>query len=150
MGQRFPKEQEGISGKDIPMVAIMTTENGQVRTILYIEDNAANRQLVEMIIERRNDLQVILAENGRDGLKLAEERQPDLILLDNSLPDIGGPEVLAHLRMTEKTKSIPVVSLSGSSLQDSGEDETAVFDDYLAKPIDIQKFYTVIDKVLRL
>lgn len=128
----------------------MTTEDSQVRTILYIEDNAANRQLVEMIIERRNDLQVILAENGSDGLKLAEERQPDLILLDNSLPDIGGPEVLAHLRMAEKTKAIPVVSLSGSSLQDSGEDETAVFDDYLEKPIDIQKFYKVIDKVLGL
>ena len=127
----------------------MTTENSQVRTILYIEDNAANRQLVEMIIERRNDLQVILAENGRDGLKLAEEQLPDLILLDNSLPDIGGQEVLAHLRTTEKTKAIPVVSLSGSSLQDASEDEIAVFDDYLEKPIDIQKFYTVIDKVLR-
>ena len=98
------------------MVVMMTTNSSHTHTILYIEDNAANRQLVEMIIERRTDLQLILAEDGETGLRLAEERQPDMILLDNSLPDIDGHEVLARLRINERTRAIPVVSLSGNSL----------------------------------
>ncbi|MDP3479901.1 MAG: response regulator, partial [Desulfoprunum sp.] len=74
----------------------MMTDKAQPRTILYIEDNAANRQLMEMIIERRADLNLIVAEDGQTGLRLAEERQPELILLDNSLPDMDGHEVLAR------------------------------------------------------
>lgn len=128
---------------------MMTTDSTQPRTILYIEDNAANRQLVEMIIDRREDLQLIMAENGLTGLKLAEERQPDLIILDNSLPDINGMEVLARLRENAKTRAIPVVSLSGSSLRPTNTEGGHTFDAYLAKPIEIQKFYTVIDQTLR-
>jgi len=127
----------------------MMTDKAQPRTILYIEDNAANRQLMEMIIERRTDLNLIVAEDGQTGLRLAEEQQPELILLDNSLPDMDGHEVLARLRANERTRAIPVISLSGNSLIVPGATETPAFDGYLTKPIDILKFYATIDHSLR-
>lgn len=128
----------------------MTKDNAAPHTILYIEDNAANRQLVEMIIERRDDLRLILAEDGRTGLQAAEAQQPDLILLDNSLPDMDGQEVLTQLRGNEKTKAIPVVSLSGNPLLKQDATGSPAFDGYLAKPIDIVKFYAAIDQYLGL
>lgn len=128
----------------------MTENNAAPHIILYIEDNAANRQLVELIIERRDDLSLILAENGRSGLQAAEAQLPDLILLDNSLPDMDGLEVLAMLRDNEKTRAIPVVSLSGNHLLRQDAAGSPAFDGYLAKPIDIEKFYAAIDQYLGL
>ncbi len=119
------------------------------RTILYIEDNAANRQLIEMIIELRADLTLILAENGRTGLQEAERQLPNLILLDISLPDMDGYEVLAHLRKNAKTREIPVISLSGDPLMQTAEPGLPVFDGCLAKPIEIEKFYAAIDRHLQ-
>ena len=131
------------------MVIRMAADNTRIYTILYVEDNAANRQLVEMIIERRSDLTLITAADGRTGLQLAAERKPDLILLDNSLPDINGHEVLAQLKASEHTREIPVVSLSGTSLPPD-ETEAHLFTAYLAKPIDIRKFYAAIDQTLHI
>ncbi len=119
------------------------------RTILYIEDNAANRQLIEMIIELRADLTLILAEDGLTGLREAEEQQPDLILLDISLPDMDGREVLTRLRKNSKTREIPVISLSGDPLVQPGTPGDPAFDGSLAKPIEIGKFYATIDQHLR-
>lgn len=133
------------------MVIHMAADNTRIYTILYVEDNAANRQLVEMIIERRSDLTLITAADGRTGLQLAAEQKPDLILLDNSLPDINGHEVLAQLKASEHTREIPVVSLSGgTALSPPDETEAQLFTAYLAKPIDIRKFYAAIDQTLHI
>ena len=88
--------------------------NGQHRTVLYIEDNAANRQLVEMIIARRPEITLLTAENGAGGLAIACERQPGLILLDLSLPDMDGFEILARLKQDPRTAFIPVFALTGA------------------------------------
>jgi CheY-like chemotaxis protein len=117
-------------------------------TILYIEDNEANRQLVEMIIARRPELTLIMAEDGAAGLAAADTYQPQLILLDISLPDMDGHEVLARLKENERTATIPVFALSGNIMFDNTPGLPA-FDGFLGKPIDINKFYAVIDKALR-
>lgn len=120
---------------------------GQQNTVLYIEDNAANRQLVEMILARRPNVTLLMAETGGSGLTLANEQLPGLILLDLSLPDMDGVDVLTRLREDLRTAAIPVFALSGDPhLQ--YRDGAPAFDGFLAKPIDIHKLFSVIDQYL--
>ena len=119
----------------------------QQQTILYIEDNEANRQLVEMIISRRPQLTLIMAEDGTTGLAVADEHQPGMILLDISLPDMDGHEVLSRLKENDRTRAIPVFALSGNATADTRLASPA-FDGYLSKPIDIHRFYAAIDQVM--
>jgi CheY-like chemotaxis protein len=119
----------------------------QQQTILYIEDNEANRQLVEMILSRRPQLKLITAEDGTTGLAVADEHQPGMILLDISLPDMDGHEVLTRLKENARTKTIPVFALSGNATEDTRL-ATPAFDGYLSKPINIHTFYAAIDQVM--
>lgn len=120
---------------------------GQQNTVLYIEDNAANRQLIEMILARRPDVTLLMAETGSSGLAVANERLPGLILLDLSLPDMDGVDVLAHMKKDPRTATIPVFALSGDPHLQYREGAPA-FDGFLAKPIDIRKLFSVIDQYL--
>jgi CheY-like chemotaxis protein len=125
-----------------------TMPSRQHSTVLYIEDNAANRQLVEMIIARRPGITLLTAENGASGLAIAGERQPGLTRLDLSLPDMDGFEILARLKADPRTASIPVFALTGSPLTRQSPDNPT-FEGILAKPLDIHKFYDVIDHYLK-
>jgi len=78
------------------------------RKILYIEDNLSNLRLVERILSRDGDIEIVSAMQGRLGPELAREHQPELILLDLHLPDTTGDEVLRQLRDDPSTASIPV------------------------------------------
>lgn len=120
---------------------------GQQNTVLYIEDNAANRQLVEMILARRPEVTLLMAETGGSGLMLSSEKLPKLILLDLSLPDMDGVDVLTRLKEDSRTATIPVFALSGDPHLQYREGAPA-FDGFLAKPIDIQKLFNVIDQYL--
>lgn len=120
----------------------------QHSTVLYIEDNAANRLLVEMIIARRPGITLLTAENGAGGLAIACERQPGLILLDLSLPDMDGFEILARLKQDPRTASIPVFALTGNPRMRQNPGSPS-FEGILAKPIDIHTFYEVIDHYLK-
>lgn len=83
--------------------------------ILYIEDDEANRQLVGFIFTKRPDLILLEAVSGNEGLQMAFETNPDLILLDLSLPDIDGFAVLKKLQDHEATHNIPIIALSGNN-----------------------------------
>ncbi|MEP6938115.1 MAG: PAS domain S-box protein, partial [Chthoniobacterales bacterium] len=82
------------------------------KTILYIEDNDSNFQLVEQVLARRATVNLLSAVEGRVGLELARKHRPDLILLDLHLPDIDGGEVLEQLRSDDRTRTIPVIVIS--------------------------------------
>lgn len=120
---------------------------GQQNTVLYIEDNAANRQLLEMILARRPDVTLVMAETGSSGLSLSTETLPGLILLDLSLPDMDGVDVLIRLKEDPRTAAIPVFALSGDPHLQYREGAPA-FDGFLAKPINIQSLFNVIDTYL--
>jgi signal transduction histidine kinase/ActR/RegA family two-component response regulator len=119
------------------------------RSLLYIEDTAANIRLVEEILESRPSVRVLPAGMGTLGVELATEHRPDLILLDLHLPDVGGEEVLRQLQADDRTSGIPVVVLSADATDDSPAALTeAGASGYLTKPIGVRKLLDVVDRYL--
>ena len=118
-------------------------------TILYIEDNLYNVQLVERLLLQRADIQLLTSVQGSPGISIAQGRHPDLILLDVHLPDINGFDVLERLRADTSTANIPIVILSADAtpgqarkFRDAGANE------YLTKPLDLKLLLTLIDNYL--
>lgn len=110
------------------------------KTILYIEDNAANRALVERTLKFIG-YRVLTAERGLEGIDLARREQPDLILTDIDLPDLSGRELTTMLRAEARFRATPIVALTAASVGE-GRDLTlaAGVDGYLTKPIDVEAF----------
>ena len=120
-----------------------------ISSILYIEDNISNLNVVEQMFEYFDQLKLISAHNGNYGIELAKEYKPDLIILDINLPDINGYQVLKVLRNNIKTKEIPVVALSADGFPinvQNGFD--AGFDDYLVKPLKLDTLIETLCRVL--
>jgi len=116
------------------------------RTLLYIEDNLSNLRLVERILARRPEVTLISAMQGTLGFELAQQRQPDLILLDLHLPDIRGDEILRQLRDDPRTSQIPVVLISADATAAQIERlRAAGANNYLTKPIDVRTFLALVD-----
>ena len=84
-------------------------------TVLYIDDSAINTILVERILASRPEVVFGSAPDGRSGLDHATRLHPDLVLLDLTLPDISGEQVLAQLRADPATCAIPVIVVSGET-----------------------------------
>jgi PAS domain S-box-containing protein len=118
-------------------------------TVLYVEDNVANLSLIETILDDRPEITLIPALQGRLGLELAAEHQPDLILLDLHLPDISGEEVLRRLRMDPRTADTPVVVISADATRGAvSRLLEAGVRAYLTKPLDVDLFLTTINDAL--
>ena len=104
--------------------------------ILLVEDNELNRDMLSRRLQRRG-FEVELAEDGQQGLSLAETQQPDIVLLDMSLPVIDGWEVARRLKAGPLTRAIPLIALTAHAM--TGDREKALAagcDDYDTKPID--------------
>ena len=107
--------------------------------VLLVEDNELNRDMLSRRLARRG-YNVELAANGREGLQIAEESSPELILLDLSLPEMDGWEVLQHLKQHPKMKHIPVIALTAHALvTDRARALEAGFDDYDIKPVEMPR-----------
>jgi CheY-like chemotaxis protein len=105
--------------------------------------------LVQEVLRRRPHVRLLLADNGHEGLRLAREQQPDLILLDNNMPGLSGPEVQARLRADPRTARIPVVALTASAM--SGDVQaglSAGYFRYLTKPVDVAQLLGAVDEAL--
>jgi len=118
-------------------------------TVLYIEDNASNLELVEQVLNRLPDVTLIPAMRPQLGLDLAEEHHPDLVLLDLHLPDMPGEEVLRRLRANPNTADVPVVILSADARPSQIEhllDQGARA--FLTKPLDVKELLTLLDTMV--
>jgi signal transduction histidine kinase/DNA-binding NarL/FixJ family response regulator len=116
------------------------------RTVLHIEDNLANVELVERVLAQRPDITVIPAMQGRMGVDLARRHHPALILLDLNLVDLPGIEVLQILRDDPTTADIPVAIVSADAMPRQVQrllSSGAVA--YLTKPIDIHRLLELVD-----
>ena len=119
-------------------------------TLLYIEDNFSNIQLVEQILEtHRPSIRLITDMYGKNAVQFAIDYKPDLILLDLDLPDIHGNEVIKLLQSEPRTAAIPVIILSADAMTKQIEQlMEAGAKDYLTKPIDVVQFLNVVDGIL--
>ena len=134
----------GSSGPD-------SGDRAQTGTILYIEDNASNIDLVEQILaSHRPGILVISDIHGSSAVGLATLHHPELILLDLDLPDIHGSEVIKRLKANDKTRDIPVVVVSADAMQHQLDRLMQLgAANYLAKPIDVIVFLSIIDKLIK-
>lgn len=118
-------------------------------TVLYIEDNLSNLKLLEHVMARRPEVRLLTAMQGRLGLDLARQHQPDLILLDLNLPDVGGDQILRILQDDLATAGIPVVILTATATP--GEIKrlrSAGARAYLTKPFDLAALLKLIDEIV--
>ncbi|MGD1993631.1 MAG: response regulator [Anaerolineae bacterium] len=106
-------------------------------TLLYIEDNAANRLLVRRVLEAEGHT-VLEAADGPSGLKVVRDTPPDLILLDINLPEMDGYEFVSRLRKIEGLEETPVIALTANVMKGDRERTLAAgCDGYIQKPIDV-------------
>lgn len=116
--------------------------------ILYIEDNAANVTLVERALRRFPGIELFVAGTAKAGLSIAEEKRPDLILMDIHLPDMDGITATTLLKGNNTTQHIPVMALSADAMQgDIDRALNAGCYAYLTKPIELQTLYEMIASV---
>jgi PAS domain S-box-containing protein len=119
------------------------------RTLLYVEDNPANLELVEQLIARRPDLRLLSAADGNLGIEFARAYQPDVILMDINLPGISGIEAMKILRADPSTAHIPIMALSANAVpRDIEKGLEAGFFNYLTKPIKVNQFMDALDVAL--
>ena len=148
VGSVFWFEMLSVAAPAVPLETSFVTQlmpsapgRKQVRTLLYVEDNAANMKLVEKIIERESDIRLLTAPNGKSGVKLAQSELPDVILLDINLPGINGFETLKLLRDSPLTAHIPALAISANAMpSDIKKGQDAGFLRYLTKPIRVEEF----------
>lgn len=117
------------------------------QTILIVEDMASNRAVLKGLLEPTG-LRVVEAENGRVGLELFHAVQPDLIIMDLMMPEMGGAETLRIIRQTEKEKRTPVVLLTAAAVLSQEESKAQGFDEVLLKPITSEALLGVLHRQL--
>jgi len=117
--------------------------------ILVVEDNERNLKLVRDVLQFAG-YEVIAARSGEQGVTLARECTPDLVLMDLQLPTMNGTEALHMLRADPRTRGIPVVAVTASAMNEDRERALrAGFDSYLEKPISVRTFPDLVRGFLR-
>jgi CheY-like chemotaxis protein len=116
--------------------------------ILIVEDNEKNRKLERDVLQFHG-YQIMEAVTGEDGLRLAGERPPALVLMDIQLPGMSGIEALAALRADPALRTIPVIAVTASAMtHDRQKILAAGFDGYQSKPISIVDFVAAVRSTL--
>jgi two-component system cell cycle response regulator DivK len=114
--------------------------------ILIVEDNDKNLKLLRDVL-RFKGYETLEAMTGAEGVRLARERNPDLVLMDIQLPDIDGVTALAQIRANTATRDMPVIAVSASVMPDEQQRIAASgFNAYVTKPISVKSFVETVEK----
>ena len=117
--------------------------------ILIVEDNEKNRKLVRDILQFKN-YQLLESETAEEGIRLAREKKPALILMDFHLPGMNGIEAFKALRADPDTKSIPIIAVTASAMtEDRKKIIDAGFDGLQTKPINVKDFLEAVATTLK-
>ncbi len=115
----------------------VTTNHIMAQTILYVEDNLENQTLVRRVLESEG-YKMMIADDGLSGIHMAQEYEPDLILMDINLPGMDGYAAARRIKSIDKLGGVPIVALTANVLHGARERVLAAgCDGYLQKPIDI-------------
>lgn len=123
--------------------------NDYPKKILIVDDNEDSRDLVVKVLKNRG-YQMVEAVDGEDALEKAESENPDIILLDISIPKLDGYEVTRRLKSREKFRNIPIIALTAHAMK--GDKEKALqagYDGYISKPISIHELPEQIKSYLK-
>ena len=116
--------------------------------ILIVEDNEKNRKLVRDVLQVKG-YKTIESETAEEGINLAAEQSPALILMDIQLPGMDGITAMKQLRADPKTRSIPVIAITASAMTNNRQAMLAEgFDGYQTKPISLKDFLREVERVL--
>jgi CheY-like chemotaxis protein len=135
-------QRTGLTG-DLPSLSAAS------RTILYVEDNVANFELIKQVLADYSQIELLWAADLKSGVELARSRQPNLILLDLHLGGTDGAEILQQLKQDASTSEIPVVVVSADATP--GQIERLLSrgaHDYLTKPLDVRLFIRLVEELL--
>ena len=119
-----------------------------MKKILLVEDNEMNWDMLSRRL-RRKGYEVVVATDGKQGIEMSESEQPDLILMDMSLPVLDGWEATRQIRAI-KNQSVPIIALTSHAMKGDREKALEVgCDDYDVKPIDFQRLLEKIQTLLK-
>ena len=119
-----------------------------MKTILIVEDNEKNMKLARDVLQVKG-YATLEAVTGEDGVRLAKERLPALVLMDIQLPGISGIEALKQLRADPATATIPVIAVTASVMVSDRRNITdAGFDGYVGKPLNLKEFLAAVASAL--
>ena len=132
----------GLVGITKTKESILEFDRMPARRILIVEDEEANVAVVRNILEIMLDQEeVLVARDGHEGIKLAYEHNPEIILMDLSLPKLDGWEVVRSLKSNPRFKDVPILALTAHAMVgDRDKALEAGCDDYYAKPIEVDEF----------
>jgi two-component system cell cycle response regulator DivK len=117
-------------------------------TILIVEDNEKNMKLVRDILQHQGHT-TLEAVTGTDGVRIAKEAKPDLVLMDIQLPDIDGIAALRQIRADPLLDAVPVLAVSASVMPDEQQKiVTSGFDAFITKPINLKQFRDTVKRFL--
>ena len=113
--------------------------------MLIVDDNTDAARTLGMLVETLGSNEVLMAENGPDALRIAEQQRPDIVLLDLKMPGMDGYEVARLLRREDWGKDITLVAVTGWALEEHRRrTKEAGFDRHLAKPADLASIEAVL------
>lgn len=127
----------------------MLNAEAKVARILLVEDNEMNRDMLSRRLERKGH-SVTMAIDGAEGLRMAGEQKPDVILMDMSLPVMDGWEATRRLKADETTRNIPVIALTAHAMSgDEQQARAAGCDEFDTKPIEFARLLGKIESLVR-
>ena len=122
---------------------------GVALSVLCIDDDPVSLQLIQEVLANRPGLQVLTASNGRSGAELARLHLPDLIVIDNNMPEMTGTQARAILREDPLTARIPIIALSGTTVPDAAQPgEAGGYIRFIAKPFEVRPFLAAVEAAL--
>jgi CheY-like chemotaxis protein len=120
-----------------------------VTKILYVEDNDDNVYMLKTWLELLDGFEVVVAEDGEKGCKMAATERPDVILMDLEMPGVDGWEATRRLKSNPETHEIPVIALSAHAVSGTREKALAAgCDEFDTKPIDFERLVATIRRLL--
>jgi CheY-like chemotaxis protein len=117
--------------------------------VLYIEDEPLNMVLMEEVFRTRPQWTLLVADDGSNGVRIARDSRPDLVLIDMNLPDMNGLTLIRRLRNDPLTRGLRCIALSADAMREQIDAALAAgFDDYWTKPIDVQRVLSDLARLL--